>query len=210
MSIDIFDELKSPTLDERWLKKVVIGSLLSFVPIVNLVVSGYVLRKLRMAARGEVGLPEWREWGSLFVGGLKLLVVTIAYLLVPLLVIVLFAIGIGAGEHPAAGALALSAIFLASVLMVVFALFLPMAAARLAITDSIEEALRAGDIYHRIRIVLSDYLLTYVVLVIIYAALMILSQIPVIGVVLSVFISVYVYLALASIFGKLYALTESA
>lgn len=210
MSIDIIDGLKSPTLDEDWLKKVVIGGLLSFIPVLNLVVSGYVLRKLRMAAMGEPNLPEWKGWGELFVGGLKLLVVVFVYLLVPILFIVLSAIGFEASDHPARGMLALSGIFVASVLMVVFALFLPMAAARLAMTDSIGEALRFGDIYHRVRMVLGDYLLAYAVLVIVYMVLMALSQIPFAGVVLSVFALFYVYLAFSSIFGRLYALSEPA
>jgi len=221
MSIDILEGLKSPTLDEDWLKKVVMGGLLSFIPIVNLVVSGYVLRRFRMAAMGEPNLPEWKEWGELFVGGLKLLVVTFVYLFVPILLIMLSAIlsatGLGAGGHAASEMLVISGTFVASVLMVVFALFWPMAAARLAMTDSIYEALRVGDIYHRIRMVLGDYLLTYVVyllvyvvLVIVYVALMTLPQTLFVGVVLSVFVSFYVYLALAGVFGRLYALSEPA
>lgn len=156
-------------------------------------------------------------------GGLKLLVVTFVYLFVPILLIMLItglvtmsAIGLGAGGH-AARMLVLSGTFVASVLMVVFALFWPMAAARLAMTDSIYEALRVGDIYHRIRMVLGDYLLTYVVyllvyvvLVIVYVALMTFPQTLFVGVVLSVFVSFYVYLALASVFGRLYALSEPA
>ncbi|MDI3488483.1 MAG: hypothetical protein PWR26_1200 [Methanosarcinales archaeon] len=54
------------------------------------------------------------------------------------------------------------------------------------------------------------YLLVYVVLVIVYVALMTFPQTLFVGVVLSVFVSFYVYLALASVFGRLYALSEPA
>ncbi|MHC1570741.1 MAG: DUF4013 domain-containing protein, partial [Methermicoccaceae archaeon] len=96
------------------------------------------------------------------------------------------------------------------VLSAVFFFFVPMASARLAATSSMGEAVRFGDIYRRIRMVFGDYLTGYVVLIVIMLAASLVGLIPFVGWVLTVFVSFYVLLVLASIFGKLYALTEPA
>lgn len=57
--------------DQDWVSKVLIGGILSLIPVVNLVVIGYALKALKNAAEGaEHPLPAWDNFGDYFVKGL--------------------------------------------------------------------------------------------------------------------------------------------
>jgi hypothetical protein len=57
--------------DEEWIQKILIGGILSLIPIVNLVVVGYGLKVLKNAADGlKKPLPDWDDFGDYFVKGL--------------------------------------------------------------------------------------------------------------------------------------------
>ncbi len=61
--------------DEEWPKKVVIGGLISWIPVLALVADGYGIRALRNAREGrETPLPKWDDWGHDFVRGLSVFV----------------------------------------------------------------------------------------------------------------------------------------
>jgi len=69
-----------PFKDPDWFKKLTIGSLLIvagfIIPILPILfVFGYVMRVMRriIVEAGEPYLPEWEDWGQLFIDGLKLL-----------------------------------------------------------------------------------------------------------------------------------------
>lgn len=87
-----------------WIK-ILIGGLLSFVPIVNLLAFGYLFR-VSGAVRnsGELSMPEWDDWKNLFIDGLKFAVVWLAYWLLPLLLAgaissVIGTVGLGAVSY---------------------------------------------------------------------------------------------------------------
>jgi len=75
---------KRPFLD---IKKLIIGILLSFVPIINFFATGYLLECAKGVAvkkkKKNYALPEWQNWGSLFVSGLLFYVISFIYMLVP-------------------------------------------------------------------------------------------------------------------------------
>jgi len=57
--------------DKNWITKLLIGGLLSLIPIVNFVAIGYGLKVLKNVAEGkEQPLPEWSDFGDYFVQGL--------------------------------------------------------------------------------------------------------------------------------------------
>jgi len=83
----IFEEVFSQMvrLPGIWVK-LLIGGLLSFVPIVNLLAFGYLYRvALGLRRSGRVTAPEWRDWQGLFFDGLRFAVVWLAYWLLPLI-----------------------------------------------------------------------------------------------------------------------------
>lgn len=67
-----------------WLK-VLVGGLLSFVPVVNFFAFGYLLRLSQGVKRsGRVNPPDWDDWAGLFIDGLKFTVVWLGYWLLPI------------------------------------------------------------------------------------------------------------------------------
>ena len=84
----IFEELCLQFIRQpRVALKLLIGGLLSFVPIVNLFAFGY-LYKLTMQVRrtGRAELPEWTDWHQLFRDGIRFAVPWLAYWLLPVMV----------------------------------------------------------------------------------------------------------------------------
>ena len=75
--------------DEDWIKKLLLGILLAFVPIFGqFAIVGYMLRIVRNVKNDEPRpLPEWNEAVQYFVDGLKLTVVNLIYAL-PAIVLV--------------------------------------------------------------------------------------------------------------------------
>lgn len=66
--------------DEKWISKIVIGGLISLVPIVNLAAWGYFLETLRRVAEGEERpLPDWGEFGDFLVKGLVFFIAIFVY-----------------------------------------------------------------------------------------------------------------------------------
>lgn len=83
----IFEEVffRMLSLSGFWLK-VLVGGLLSFIPIVNFFAFGYLLRLAKETRRsGRILLPDWDDWAGLFMDGLKFAVVWLVYWLLPLL-----------------------------------------------------------------------------------------------------------------------------
>ena len=84
MSINgnIWDSLQYPLKD--WVKIVVLGIIL-IVPIVNFIGLGYYLRIIRSTLTGSDVLPDFEYVGELFIDGIKILIVSIIYGVVPLI-----------------------------------------------------------------------------------------------------------------------------
>ncbi len=76
--------------DEDWLKKILIGGVVTLVPILNFVAIGYALRATKNASEGQdLPLPEWDDWGGDFVRGLLLFLAGLIYSLPTIIVMVL-------------------------------------------------------------------------------------------------------------------------
>ena len=95
MVVDIERDIGFPIRDDNRIEKLLIGTLLTLfggflVPL--LPVYGYLLNVARSGMNGSEQLPEFTDWGSLFVDGLKGIGIVLIYQLPPL-VITLFAVG---------------------------------------------------------------------------------------------------------------------
>ena len=85
------DALRYPYSDGEGIKTLLAGTLLSLLGVLLLpavFVAGYTMRVLRAVAADEEALPGWDDWTDLFVDGLRATVVSVAYLLVPMLLVV--------------------------------------------------------------------------------------------------------------------------
>jgi hypothetical protein len=76
--VNYIDSFKRPFLD---IKKLVIGILLSIIPIVNFLAIGYYINAAKSVIKSKPSfkLPEWENWTDLFVKGLLSIVINIVY-----------------------------------------------------------------------------------------------------------------------------------
>ena len=74
--MDFETNFKKPFTD---VKKLLIGILLSIVPVVNFLAVGYMLETARKSMKKDTSLPEWEGWSDLFVKGLLSIVIEAIY-----------------------------------------------------------------------------------------------------------------------------------
>jgi hypothetical protein len=127
--------------------KILIGGILLIIPIFGAcVVLGYALRTMRGVAAGDEQLPEWSDWGDLFVKGLIVIVAGIIY---SIPTIILTRLGI-----------------LGSLLSFVWSIFewivLPAAVLRYAVTDNFGAFFEFSAIFDFIKANASNYILAIV------------------------------------------------
>ena len=203
----ISDAVKYPS--SNWKKVLILGVffILSIVIVGIFFVLGYFLRILKSTIAGVDELPEFDDWGDMFVDGLKVLVVYIVYLLIPGIVIV-------AGVFTSIASLAATntsiytapASFFALIgvtgiigyiLALIFALFAYIAVANMAYYDEIEAAFRFSEILDKIKMIgWGKYIIWYIVMLIIgfVVGLIagILNIIPLIGTIIALLV-IYPY-----------------
>ena len=79
------------------MKKLIIGILLSVIPILNLTALGYALENSGMGRNRKKAMPEWEKFGYLFGVGIKAFVVNALYLM-PVIIVIMIGFGIVAGD----------------------------------------------------------------------------------------------------------------
>ena len=149
--------------DANWIVKVLLGGIFTLIGMFILLtlplVLGYQVDTIKLAARGENRVPEWDDWGGLYVRGLLALVIQLVYAL-PLLIIgccqfaATSALGQGAqGNNPNAALGPLVACFgCLSLLFGILAVVLtPAAIIRWVQRDDISAAFNLGSVIALIR-----------------------------------------------------------
>lgn len=192
--------------DEQWLKKLLIGGVVSLVPILNLAAVGYMLRTLRNVAAGEERpLPEWDDLGGDWVKGLVATVAGFVYalpilvLMVPLMVLAALADQNG-GE--AGGTLAVMGVWCVVLpFSLLLSAWIPAATARYAVDGDFAAFFRFGEIWGLIRRNLGNYLIALLVYMVVAS---IASTVGIIACVIGVaFTSFWSMLLLAHLLGQI-------
>ncbi len=80
--MDFEKAIKRPFLD---MKSWIIGCALNLVPIVNFFSVGYTIEAAKLTLKNKNTLPEWKNWGDLFMQGLFTTLISLIYL-VPALI----------------------------------------------------------------------------------------------------------------------------
>jgi len=71
--------------DSDWLKKIVIGCIVSLVPLVQILALGYLYRIFLLGrGRRDFELPQWDDWQGLLLDGLRFLVVSLVFAALPI------------------------------------------------------------------------------------------------------------------------------
>lgn len=138
--------------DRDWITKVLIGGLVSLVPVANLAATGYLVRTLRNVGRREPRpLPHWREFGDFFLKGAGVLAASLVYFS-PLVVLAILAAGLWAVLAATQGrGLALGGLGLLALIAVIYgplaALWLRAATAVYAADGHFAAYFRLGEIW---------------------------------------------------------------
>ena len=166
--------------DEKWVNKVLIGAVVSAIPIVNFAASGYAIDVMQNTIQDETRpLPTWDDFGRFFVRGLKWLVGLLLYLVPIIIVMCLFAVlggGLSAMSNSSsdgsdalsvfAGGIGLVVSCLVLLYSLVVGFFIPAATARFALTDDIMQMFRFQEMLADIRRNLNGYVVAYVVMLV--------------------------------------------
>ncbi len=217
--MDIMEEIKFPSKDSEWIQKVLIGGIVAIIPIVNLIAGGYFLKVMKGAMDAKPVMPKWDDWGNLFMNGLIAAIIGLIYMIIPILILLVSAGSIIAAVVSAisgntemmfaAMAGAFGGILIAGLLALIFGFLLPMALSMYVRENSFGAALRFGEVISRIKSVFGDYLTVFVILIVLYFVLGVLSAIPFIGFLIMIFGSFYAGAVAYNMFGEVCARSKA-
>ena len=161
--------------DQDWLKKILIGGVLLFIPIVNFVVIGYFIEALRNTAEGrELPLPEWGDFGGKFMKGLMVVIASFLYAL-PIIIVIGIVVGLtviaDSSDSDAVTTVAttvcpLMGSCLSFMYSILLALILPAATIRYALTEQFGAFFRFGDIMALIKTNVGGYIIALLVAIV--------------------------------------------
>lgn len=169
MISDAFEYTREALID-KWMRWILL-TIVTIIPIVNFISLGYMMEIYRSTKPA----PELEDWGTLFMDGLKLFIVTLIYMIPVIVIIAVFGgIGVlgmaasGNGDSAlAAGAIAslMGGIFLALIVALLISIIAAVGVIRFTRTGSISEAFNFSAILETIgRIGWVDYIIALVIL----------------------------------------------
>ena len=167
------------TEDTDWLKKIIIGAVMVIIPIVGpLALAGWALEILRRVIKDETQLlPEWDQFGTYIVNGLKELVIGIVYFLPALLIYGCAFATIFGGSAISASADSGSADMIGSAItiltmcmycvlflfIIIGALLIAPAIGSFAESGELASAFRVGEVFDLLRAAIGPYLLSLLI-----------------------------------------------
>jgi hypothetical protein len=164
--------------DKKWSNKLLIGMLVSIVPIINFALLGWVIDIMRNVSRREPQpLPEWGDFGEKFVKGAILFVVGLIYSL-PALIITcpLFFVPFTRGDFGRDGQQALGSLIVGTALLftcaiAIYALLLsflmPAIYLNFARKGTFSACFELGAIWRIMSKNLGDYIVAWLIIVVV-------------------------------------------
>ncbi|RLG13652.1 MAG: hypothetical protein DRN71_04405 [Candidatus Nanohalarchaeota archaeon] len=178
--------IKRPVQD---IKKLAIGCVLNVVPVVNFIVTGYILKAAKKTMKKRNDLPEWNAWGDLFMTGLLAIGIVLIYSLPGLALLfagfgaMVFGVIAGGASVNMSMALAGGTIMIAvTLLLLVSAMFVaPMAVMHYIDKGDFSAAFAIKSVFKKS--VTADYGVAWVVMLIYGSAIMYISMmVPYVGI----------------------------
>ncbi len=216
--MDVNKSLTYVTEDEQWISKIVIGAILaffSFLIIPGFFLAGYAVRITRNVMDGvDQPLPEWTDWGGLFMDGLYLFIAMFVYSLPFILIVccafLLFMMTAGASGGDAEsimaglGALGMLVIVCLSLIwMILLLVVAPVVFIQYARTGEISACFQFSEILELTRVNIGDILITVLVIFGVNFVLGLVGIIPIIGFFLSLAARAYAMVVAGHLYGQL-------
>ena len=215
--MDVNKALTFVTEDERWITKLLIGVVMifiSFLIIPMFFLYGYMIQIIRNVMAGmENPLPEWEEWGKMFMDGLNLFVAGLVYTLpVWLLMCCSFAFilpsaGMEGDAAEIMAGIGVLAIVVMSCLVFLFLIALMLIGPAIAIQYARENSLSAcfqfSEVIGIARENIGNILIALVVVFAISFVLSLVGLIPIIGFIVIMPRNVYVLFVTGHMYGQI-------
>ncbi|HOB12513.1 MAG TPA: DUF4013 domain-containing protein [Syntrophomonadaceae bacterium] len=147
--MDLREYLLFPFRDPDWVRKLLLGCVVTLLPIVNILTLGYFLACLEAGLRGHQMLPEWDGWAELFNDGLQVLIICVVYLGIPLVLAVLLL------SLPGIGSL------LAAIIFLILGTMLPIAIGAFSLSRDLRDAFRMSEIFFYTNRIINEYISAY-------------------------------------------------
>lgn len=184
--------LSIPFNGRQWGLKLLAGSVIILIPLVNIMALGYFARCINNGQRGRRCLPEWWEWKEYIREGCTMLLIIFFYLAAAVLMAWLMM------SIPAAGT------FLSTMMFLFLILIIPMALANYAMHHIFRDGLMILDIARAAARVASIYACAFLLfLLVMSAAWALLLTCPVLGL-LSGLIMFYVGVIYSCFLGRIH------
>jgi len=200
--------------DERWVTKVIIAvvvSLLSILIIPLPLLTGYMVAVARNVMNGDESLPEWENWGQLWMDGLAIIVANIVYTLpfwlIPMILMVPSLLT--SNEHT--GISLMSAGMLLSCLFILVWIFLllfisPALVVIYARTGEFGSLFQIGSIFSFVQACITPIITALVIgllaSIVVGVVAGVLNLIPCIGTILSLPVTVYPLMVMGHAYGQ--------
>ena len=206
--------------DENWIKKILIGGIISLVPIVNFAAMGYVVEVIRNVRDGRpTPLPEWDQFGQMWMSGLWLFLIFLVYS-IPIIILACIsgiataAMGTaleGASADAVGGTMGIVSTCL-SCLMGLWGLVIgvlsPAIVIRFAETGQFNSAFQFGEVFSLVKVNVGSYVIA---LILLWVAIYIISPLGLIACVVGIiFTTFYAYLIAGNLLGQLAAQIRGA
>ena len=208
--VDYFSAFKKPF---QSVEKLLAGIFLGIIPFVSLAVSGYALKVAQNTLKKKNELPEWNNFGDLFIMGINVAIIGLVYF-IPFTLLLFALIGpaalnlIVSGKGSVVSSFAAAISFPNSVIMiglaVVLVFFMPIALIRYAAKGDLNAAFDIGEIT---RIALTQKYATTWVIFFVFGSIIeiIFGYVPFIGSSISNFI---IQIVLMTLFAEVYSEIE--
>ena len=196
-----------PFRDKKWIIKLLIGGVLSIIPIINFFSFGYSYHIFKEAIEGKTAyLPEWNQWDYLFKKGFYIFILGLIYTILPSLLIML-SLSFMTLKGPFF-ILGFLLILISIILYIAVLFFFPTAIALFAKKENIKDALNFSFIIKSTINFCPDYFkpfLTGIGIIIVGLIIeSILGSIPTLGWLIFFFLNFYISIILARLFGEFF------
>lgn len=201
--MEIMKSIGFPTNDNDWVKKVLIGGILLIIPIIHFVCTGYYLKAIKGGIEGRNNMPEWKEWGDLFIKGIMLLIIAFVYYIIPVMMIsiIMFIPGLFESMMIFNTFFMLAGSLISFIILILASLMFPMSLAMFANEGSFGDAFKINEIISRINSVFLDYLIAIIVVNILFLLVLMVAWIPILG-----WVAIFYVMAVAgNIYGEVFA-----